>query len=190
MTAVTAAIQAGRAFEKQSSKAQAVPALNLAARIQGGGRVSGWHSAAVNITASSADKGLCVLARGRRQAGAELKHQAAYDQSEFDRFLSSKEDSPPRKMRMIKMPAETPEVCHSPCHFANKYGRKPWMSPRRLEPLLNTPREAGVDHSDTLTARRARANHDARHACWGAAVSTMRLALDEASRGHDAAAAV
>ena len=177
------AVKAGRLFEKSTpSTISSSSRLNPIARIQGGGKLSWWDSAAAGITASSPDRGVRVLARGRVHAQVDMKQQKKYYDAECDRFVGN---SPPRKLH-LKGLSESPDVCHSPCTLLSKYGRRPFVSPRRLEPL-RTPRElAATSRYQTSTSDRERANAEARQACWAAQLHAMSAA----TRGLVAAAAV
>ena len=50
---------------------------------------SWWDSAAVQITASSPAKGICVLARGRNHARADVRDVAKWRDAAFDQFLGT-----------------------------------------------------------------------------------------------------
>ena len=179
------AVKAGRLFSVEKLTPTTTTnssRLNAVSRVQGKGKLSLWDSAAVGMAAGSPERGLRTGIRGRVHAQVDMKKQAAFFDREFDRFLGN---GSPKVQATITETA--PEVCHSPCHFLSKYGRKPFVSPRRLEPL-RTPRElsaAATASGGTQTWSRERANAEARQACWAA-----QLAVGAATRGLVAAAAV
>ena len=186
------ALKAARLFQK-TEKPTTIDRKSLVSKRQ----MSWWDSAAVQIAggASSPERGMRVLVRGRNHARADMKDVDKWRDAACDAFLEPGAAKTPR-MPHLELP-ETVPVCRSPCHFSRKYGKvSPWSgrSPRgavRLEPLLKpdaVPRCGTILADGAPLSARERANAEARAACWRAARSQLVQGL--AAHWRDAAAAV
>lgn len=150
---------------------------------------SWWDSARI-AAAASPDNGARLHARGRNHARTEMKELDRWAMVECEKFLGLDKPKRPNVPRLtVPDPAEP--ILHSPNHFERKYGRRAFVSPRRLDPI--TPSAAaircGTLASDALPlSARERANVQARAACWLRA--TAMVDAGAASGRCEAAAAV
>ena len=184
-------LKAARLFSQEAPRAP-TKALSRRTRasVDKGGQLSWWDSAALGMVAGEGENSLRVLARGRNHGRQDVKDVQTWRDAEVAKFLATTPEAVPR----LKIPMDTSTpVCYSPCHFARKYGKRDFLSPRvRLDPLPRThdPVCCGTIVADGTprTGGRENANVEARRLCWQSARAQM--VRDVAMLGHDAAAAV
>lgn len=183
-TPVAQTIKAARLFNNSSSDTK--KRIDKAAdKFQ----TSWWDSAAISIAASSPSKG--ILVRGRNHARAEMKSVSAWREAACDAFVGGATNAATLSLSISTPPEPLQEQCHSPCHFARKYGKQVGTprtgTPRavRLEPLFKA---SELPHCGTIFAdgaprhSRERANAEARAACWRAAREKMAREVAESPR--------
>jgi hypothetical protein len=127
-------------------------------------RTSWWDSAAVGITASSADSGIRVHTRARNHARKDVKDVANWRDDECDRFANAGAESErPATPKAAPVVEDDAPVCYSPCYFERRFGKRAfaegtaYLSPRPHSPRARpTPRIARKDGATSFASPRAR----------------------------------